>query len=74
MTGVMVVRPLLEDGTGDAADDVEDVTINVDGTSLFGPEMKLNDLNRLIAAAQRMEGLNYEIHYDIWAGKTGLPL
>ena len=70
MTGVMVVRPLLEDGTGDAADDVEDVTINVDGTSLFGPELKLNDLNRLIAAAQRMEGLNYEIHYDIWAGKN----
>ena len=51
-------------------DDVEDVTINVDGTSLFGPEMKLNDLNRLIAAAQRMEGLNYEIHYDAWAGKN----
>ena len=60
----------MEDGSGDAAEDEEDITITVDGASLFGPEMKLNDLKRLIAAAQRMEGLNYEIHYDIWAGKN----
>ena len=74
MTGVMVVRPLMEDGSGDAAEDEEDITITVDGASLFGPEMKLNDLTRLIAAAQRMEGLNYEIHYDVWAGKNWAAL
>ena len=61
MTGLLVGTP------AEAGD--EDLQIQVDEPSLFGPSVNCNNLNMVLVAAENMEGKNYRIHYEIWRGK-----
>ena len=62
MSGMIVAEAI--DGEGDTS-----LNLFVDGPTLFGTDKKLNDLNKIHSAAEKIEGRTFIIDFDNFSGR-----